>query len=196
MRLVGLTLAAVLTIAGASACSGSSSGDGSTSARPTVPAGHTVTEDEYRSALQGQIRCVRAAGWRTTALTTRSDGILMTFGLVVQPDHDTEPDRQHAADVQRACYERQVGDIERVWFMQHVPRGAARSAMYASLIHCLEALGVSGVQDGMEQAAVMKQITRSLGDGFGPALTCMDQHAVLFPEVVFPASSAASPSRA
>ncbi|MDR1635154.1 MAG: hypothetical protein LBS27_09615 [Bifidobacteriaceae bacterium] len=95
-------------------------------------------------------------------------------------------DRDQAYD---ECYEEHLATIERDWFHANVPTGAERDAIFEDLIACLKENGVSGVTVGMEQQEIIDAIVAEVvsdDSRFAASLFCMDEHAALFPDEMYP----------
>ena len=90
-----------------------------------------------------------------------------------------------ADDAMTSCYDTYVKQTEKAYFLAHVPTGAARDAVFADLVDCLEGVGVQGVTASMESTEITEAIVSQLVDDYSPGLICLDKYQMLFPEGMF-----------
>ena len=141
-----------------------------------------VSLAEYKQALTAESACVNQAGFQTTQLREQSDKIRWSFNVKVSDDVDLN----EATSIQDSCYAQYVNDIEKVYYLAHVPTGADRDAMFIQLIECLDNVGVSGVSRTDTEQDIVKAIANSGSGDLSPGLLCLDQYRAVFPEGMFP----------
>ena len=139
-----------------------------------------VTEAEYRATIDAVAACLNEKGWQTRPPRLELDGIRLGVEIVLPDDSEASLDGSQAA--RDACFGTREAKIERQYFKQHVPTGAARDAMMVKLLSCLENVGVTGLTPASEEQVIVAAIAKQLPQDMSPGLLCVEKYSVLFPE--------------
>ncbi|MDR0593444.1 MAG: hypothetical protein LBG60_09390 [Bifidobacteriaceae bacterium] len=126
--------------------------------------------------------CIVEKGFEVSEVFDASIRGMLTF--VIEGGEEAKVDEAYDE-----CYDAHLATIESQWFHANIPTGAERDAMFAELIACLGENGVTGVTAAMAQQEIVDAIAdQVLSDDskFGASLFCMDEHAALFPEDMYP----------
>jgi hypothetical protein len=146
----------------------------------------TVTTAEYRSAIDATTACVEEAGY-SAAAHLRSDGLIFSIGVGLGPGQAGDSDAGDAAQAALdRCFTQYAYDVERHYFLEHVPTGAERDAMFDDLLSCLTGAGVTGLTRASTEEEIVGAIWTQYPDAPEAGMDCLDQYRFVFPEGWYP----------
>lgn len=173
-RLAEFSVCLLLTACGG----GLAEPDGAAAAN--VLADGLVTSAEYRATIDGVVACLNAKGWQTRKPKLELDGVRLGVRFVLPDGSDaTMAGSQSAWD---ECFGEQETKVERQYFKQHVPTGAARDVMMGKFLSCLEKVGVTGLTPASQEEVIVGAIAKQLPEDMSPGLLCLEKYSLLFPE--------------
>lgn len=156
-------------------------------AREQAPADGIVTLAEYRGAIEAEARCVQEAGYQTSSIKPKPDGIMLDFSISVPAGIDWEQfDEDAASSAKDSCYEQYARVVERQYFQQNIPTGTERDAMFDAMLQCLNDAGVTGLTRSDSEQDVVASIVAQLPDDLAAGFACMDRYTFVFPDGQYP----------
>ncbi len=148
--------------------------------RADVLADGTVTAAEYRATIDGVAACLNDLGWETSQPKAELDGV--TLGLSMNPRSGHEEDVSAASAAWDTCFDETATTVQRQYFKQHVPTGAARDALVVKLIDCLARVGVDGLSPANTEQEIVGAIAEQRAEDMSPGLLCLEKYSLVFPE--------------
>ena len=108
-----------------------------------------VSDAEYRSAVTAAQKCVVEAGWETSSVTERPDGVLLVFSVEGTAEQAGMDPTQDLSD----CLAEHVDAVEQKYIEQHMLTGAEKEAELDRMFECFQEIPVDGVtrSDGSKE---------------------------------------------
>jgi hypothetical protein len=167
----GAIIALMLVVMTTGACGTSS---------PSTENTSSVTEAQYRQALEEARTCMKQAGFEPLEVEPDPEGRGFSFGFSAGNGVDAAAaERTYDACIEKAG----VDALARSYWLAQVPTGAEREKMFEQLWDCLNSVGVN--TSGLTSESKVEDIVRQaadLPDNDAAGLVCMDKYDVLFPE--------------
>lgn len=146
----------------------------------------TVTDAEYRVAVEAVKACMDGHGWNTSPLTLSSNGFSLNFSVSGTDGLTAEEREAESLEISKdhnACTRDYVLLVERAYVRQHTPTPQEAEAEKVRLIACLEKVGVTGILMSDDSVQAAKKVADQLGlDSIGPGLDCLIMHERAFPD--------------
>lgn len=152
-----------------------------------------VTDSEYREAFDAAARCMDEHGWEVSDIRLDSDGLRLTANIQKKQSttgSGTQSAQEEGVEftkVSKECRSEYLDEVEYEYILAHTLTGSERDAEMQALIDCLQQPwnGVTGVQTTDDETQVRTKILDQLANtpALGTALTCLEQHARVFPPV-------------
>lgn len=139
-----------------------------------------VTAAEYRATIDAVVACLHDKGWDTTEPKLQLDGV--TLGVSINLPSGSEEEAVASTQAWDECFGERETKVQRQYFKQHVPTGAARDAMMAKLLGCLTAVGVTGLTPATSEQDIVGAIAEQSAQDMSPGLLCLEKYSLVFPE--------------